>query len=115
MLIFYPTFPSLRRCMSLPVWSSLHYPHLGQVIRAISDVLIITGIFPNGAMASHLSTNSTDSVAPLSINSTENPTAGVKISHINDNDASENKQPISLPSIQEDPIYLATQYFEVMV
>lgn len=59
----------------------VHYPHLGQVIQAIADVFIITGILPNGTMASHLSTNSSDSVAPLSINFTENPTAGPKISH----------------------------------
>jgi hypothetical protein len=59
----------------------LHYPHLGQVIRAIADVLIITGILPNGAIASHLSTNSSDSAAPLSISLTENPTAGLKTNH----------------------------------
>lgn len=84
----------LTRRMSLPV-EQLHYPHLGQIIRAIADVLIITGILPNGAIASQLSTNSSDSVAPLSINITENPTAGLKISHINDSDASGNKQPKS--------------------
>jgi hypothetical protein len=73
----------------------LHYPHLGQVIRAIADVLIITGILPNGAIAGHLSANSSDSVTPLSTSSTVTPTAGLKISHINDNDAFGSKQPKS--------------------
>ena len=59
----------------------LHYSLLGQVIRVMADIHIVTGILPNGAIGSHLSANSSDSVAPLSISFRENPTACLKISH----------------------------------
>ena len=49
------------------------YLRLAQIIRAIADVLIITGTLPNGAIASHLSTNSSDSAAPPCISFTRTP------------------------------------------
>ena len=60
----------------------LRYLHLGQVIWEIVDVLIVTGFLPNGAVAGHLSTNSSDSVAPLYISFTENPMAGLTVTHV---------------------------------
>lgn len=58
---------------------ALHYLHLvARIIWATADVLIISGILPNGAIASHLSANSSDSVTPPCI--TENPTTGFTIS-----------------------------------
>jgi hypothetical protein len=75
---FYRTiFSNLRR-----LWAcgALHYLHLARIIRAIADVLIISGILPNSAIASHLSTNSSDSAAPPCISFTENATTGLTIS-----------------------------------
>lgn len=113
----------------------LHYSHLGQVIRAIADVLIITGILPNGAIAGHLSTNSSDSVAPLSISFKASLSWGFigechgQVSRsvtlcINNNDnngASENKQPKShIGNVFIGPIRpgrshaSVKQYFEVI-